>query len=807
MTTDIKTIGRFEIQRELGRGAQSAVYLAYDPQLLREVAIKTLHFSHSDAKRNQALLDEARAVSNLRHPNIVPIFDMGEQDGDPYLVFELVTGPTLAELIRRDGKLSAAQSADIMRQVVDALVQAHAAGIIHRDLKPTNILIDPSGKPRVMDFGIATRVDKAAADGTAVGLTGTPAYMAPEYIDKQIVSPLLDVYAAGLLLLEMVTGERAVKGESLAQIAYQIAHTPVSVPPGSSADDKLASIIAQACAKDPAVRVQGAAQLKKMLDDYLGAAATRISDVDDSAESKKQGTLEFLMRRMRHKSDFPALSDSVSAINKLTSSDKESINKLSNTILKDYGLTNKILRLVNSAFFRQSGGGNISTVSRAVMVLGFDAVRNVAITVLLFEHLQDKSNAKELKEAFLRANLAGMLARDASKKFLAREAEQSFICALFHSLGLLLAQYYFPEEVLEVRKVMLQRQCNEVQAAMQVLGLTFSDLGVGIAQHWGFPSDIVSTLQPLPEGPVRKPQTQEETLRVLANFGNELCEAIASTPQGEHAKAMHAVNQRFSGAMPFSDKQLLAVLESSYAEVSELASVLHVNLKQSPLAKQVRSWVAPERASGGVGAAKVATDSMAETVLEDAPFLDDEEEPTTTDAAAISEHAQSTLTAGIQDISNSLVDDFSLNDVLRITLETMYRAMGFQRVLLCLKDPRSGLMVGRFGFGQDTAEVVKKFRFSLSFNADVFHVATSKGVDIIITDIDDPKIADKIPDWYRKTMVAKTFVLFPLNIKGNPVALIYADRDKVGSIVIPEKELTLLKTLRNQAVLAIKSSM
>jgi hypothetical protein len=89
----------------------------------------------------------------------------------------------------------------------------------------------------------------------------------------------------------------------------------------------------------------------------------------------------------------------------------------------------------------------------------------------------------------------------------------------------------------------------------------------------------------------------------------------------------------------------------------------------------------------------------------------------------------------------------------------------------------------------------------------VFHLATSKGVDIIITDIDDPKIADKIPDWYRKAMVAKTFVLFPLTIKGNPVALIYADRDTAGSIVIPEKELTLLKTLRNQAVLAIKSSM
>jgi hypothetical protein len=116
-------------------------------------------------------------------------------------------------------------------------------------------------------------------------------------------------------------------------------------------------------------------------------------------------------------------------------------------------------------------------------------------------------------------------------------------------------------------------------------------------------------------------------------------------------------------------------------------------------------------------------------------------------------------------------------------------------------------MGGRFGFGVDTNEMAKKFRFSMAYSPDVFHLATSKGLDIIISDIDDPKIADKIPDWYRKSVTAKTFVLFPLTIKGNPVALIYCDRDKAGGIVIPEKELSLLKTLRNQALLAIKQSM
>lgn len=794
-----ESIGRFEIRRELGRGAQSVVYLAYDPQLQREVAIKTLHFSKSDTKRNQALLTEARAVSKLTHPNIVPIFDAGEEGGDPFLVFEFVDGPTLSELIKRDGQLSSALAADLMRQVLDALIQAHGAGIIHRDLKPSNILIDPSGKPRVMDFGIASRLTDDASNDS--GLTGTPAYMAPEYIERQEISDKLDIYAAGLLLLEMITGQRVVTGESLPQIAYQIAHQAVTVPADGRIDDKLSAIILKACTKDPKLRLQSAAQMKSMLDEYLGAAATPIDD-SGSTELKKQGTLEFLMRRMKHKSDFPALSDSVSAINKLTDSDKESINKLSNTILKDYGLTNKILRLVNSAFYRQSGGGSISTVSRAVIVLGFDAVRNIAITVLLFEHLQDKANARDLKESFLRANLAGTLARDASKKFMAREAEEGYICALFFSLGQLLAQYYFPEEVFEIRKVMLQQNCSQEAAAARVLGLSFSELGIGIAKYWGFPAPIIGSMRPLDDGPIKKPNTHDETLRLLSSFANELCNAIAAASKEDRVRVLHTINKRYSAAMPFSDSQLQAVLEKSFSEMTELAAVLHVNLKQSPFAKQVRQWVRPEK----LEESSLASDGMAATVLGDTNLLgDDDQEPVVSDNG-IPEDAQSTLAAGIQDISNSLVEDFSLNDILRIILETMYRAMGFQRVMLCLKDAKTGLMVGRFGFGADTSDLVKKFRFSVPYEPDVFHVAIHKAVDIIITDIDDPKISDKIPDWYRTSILAKTFVLFPLTIKNNPVALIYCDRDQAGSIVIPERELTLLKTLRNQALLAIKQS-
>ena len=132
--------------------------------------------------------------------------------------------------------------------------------------------------------------------------------------------------------------------------------------------------------------------------------------------------------------------------------------------------------------------------------------------------------------------------------------------------------------------------------------------------------------------------------------------------------------------------------------------------------------------------------------------------------------------------------------------------MGFGRVLLCLKDPKTATMSGRFGFGADVPSLAKLFSFPLAYEADVFHLATHKALDIIISDIDDPKIASRVPKWYRERVSAKTFVLFPLTVKGNPVALIYCDKEQAGSIVIQENELALLKTLRNQAILALKQA-
>lgn len=789
-------IGRFEIRRELGRGAQSVVYLAFDPQLEREVAVKTLHFSQPDPSQNATLLAEARLVSQLRHPGIVPIYEAGEEGGDVFLVFEYVPGENLAQYLRREGALPPARAAAFMVDILEAISHAHAHGIIHRDLKPSNILMDESGLPRVMDFGIATHLQAAASEGQA--FTGTPAYMAPEYISSRIVSEATDVFAAGLIFFEMLTGRRAIQGDNVYQIMNRIAHESLALPGegGPVLDDRLGDILLKATARLPESRFAQAQQFHQALQAYL----TPAEGAPVSAESK-QSTVDFLLRRLRHKGDFPALSESVSAINKIASSETESISRLSASILKDFSLTNKILRLVNSAHYRQAGGGNISTVSRAIIVLGFDAVRNIAVTVLLFEHLQNKANANQLKEEFLRANLAGLLARDIAVKLKQREQEQSFICAIFHNLGRLLTQYYFPEEGEEVRKVMLQKGVSEAVAALQVLGVSFEELGIGIARSWGFPPLIVNSMRELPAGHVRRPNTGEERLQVLSVFANEVCQVLSCASIEERDKELRRISSRFSDSVAMDDKELKQTLQEAVQEVADFARMIRINLQQTQFGRQLRKLGGLAGASGQEAGQDDGATGLGATILSAEGAVD------TASFGAEGQKAndaQAVLTAGIQDISNTLVEGFKLNEVLRIILETMYRAMGFKRVILCIKDPRQNVMQGRFGFGPEATELARRFTFTLNFTPDIFHAATSKGVDILISDVDDPKIAARIPDWYRKAVSAKTFLVFPLNIKNNPVALIYADRDEAGGIEISEKELSLLRTLRNQAVLAIK---
>lgn len=789
-----KLIGRFEIIKELGRGAQGVVYLARDPQLERQVAIKTLR--RDSSQQIDKLLHEARIASKLQHTHIIPLYDAGEQDGSPYLVYAYIEGETLAQSLKRSGAMPLVNAARIAASVLDGLACAHGQGVMHLDIKPANVMLGTNAQAMVMDFGIA-RIISQQPD-SAGEVAGTPQYMAPECITAQGPQFSSDQFSVGMMLYEMVTGTPVVDGGNIYQILHRNAHEKAEAPSSRNVqvDEKLEGIILKAIAKKPEERYADALAMRQALLQYLDATAE-----SKSAENggDKHSTLEFLLRRMRSKSDFPALSGIITEINKIVSSESESASKLAQTILQDFALTNKLLKLVNTVSYGQFGG-NINTISKAVVILGFETVRNIAMSLILLEFLQNKSQALEMKDEVIGSFFAGIIAARLSPGSRVGDAEESMICAMFHNLGRMLAKFYFFEESQEVARLMDDQGMDEEHAAIKVLGLSYNDLGVGVAKSWNFPGRLLAGMQKLPGDKIRKPASDTDQLCVTVNMANELCAISAVTDPRDKENALQKLTARYAGAAQVSEKIFSNALENSLQEFSKRSVMLGINTRQSPMLKKVRQWSG--HAEPVVQADKPATTDAMSGVTTLGSTV--ETGSASNGEAVAPPDAEAILSAGIQDVTNTLVEDYQLNDVLRMVLETIYRSLGFKHVLIMIRDNKQNQMVARFGFGENVVMLIPRFRFSLVFEPDVFHLAAEKGLDIVIEDVRAENIASKIPKWFNTAVDSQCFLLLPVTVNKKTLGLIYADMQAANSLQVTPQQLALLRTLRNQAILAIK---
>ncbi|RKE23624.1 serine/threonine-protein kinase [Streptomyces sp. TLI_171] len=241
---------RYRIEGLLGQGGGARVLRALDLRLGREVALKVLRPGAGE-DFSRRFVAEARTLARLRHRGLVEVYDYGQVDELPYLVLELVDGPTLADALRASA-LSVPATVRLGRELACTLAFVHACGVVHRDVKPSNVLIDASGSPRLADFGIARSPVDGDADATRTGLVvGTPAYLAPEQIRGEGARPASDVYALGLLLIECLTGQRVYPGGPIEAAVARLLHAP-SIPDGIPAP--LAQALRAMTRPDPAAR-------------------------------------------------------------------------------------------------------------------------------------------------------------------------------------------------------------------------------------------------------------------------------------------------------------------------------------------------------------------------------------------------------------------------------------------------------------------------------------------------------------------------------------------------------------------------
>jgi hypothetical protein len=293
-------ISRYEIRGEIGRGGMATVYLAYDPNTGRDVAIKVLprELMHDPAFRAR-FEREARTIAALEHPAIVPVYDFGEEDGQPFLVMRYLSGGSLVSRIRA-GPIPPQEASGILSRIGSALDAAHAKGVIHRDLKPANILFDQYGEAYLGDFGIA-RLSQGGGTLTGSTILGTPAYMSPEQISgEKTVDGRSDIYALGIVAFEMLTGRTPFQADS--PIKVMMMHVSAPLPRISEADPQLppgtGAVLERALAKEPDQRYQTAADFSREFQILAGertplpAAAPR-ADVDRTAATTDLPREEF----------------------------------------------------------------------------------------------------------------------------------------------------------------------------------------------------------------------------------------------------------------------------------------------------------------------------------------------------------------------------------------------------------------------------------------------------------------------------------------------------------------------------------
>ncbi|HUK19464.1 MAG TPA: protein kinase [Bryobacteraceae bacterium] len=287
-------LGRYQIVREVGRGAMGVVYLAEDPRLHRRVAIKTVELTLDDEQQRDflrnRLLRDAQAAASLSHPNIVPVFDVIEEPDSAYVVMEYVDGESLAARLRRTGRPEPAFTLRVLREMSAALDYTHARGVIHRDIKPGNVMLDAAGVAKIMDFGIARIADTRTNTPTGM-VMGTIHYMAPEQIKGEALDGRCDQFALGAVAYEMLTGGTMFGAQSLATLAYKIVNE--EPPPMRSLNGDLPEavdvVIRKALAKQPAQRFASCGEFVRTLDAAFAGQPLAIETPDREAPTRSMG--------------------------------------------------------------------------------------------------------------------------------------------------------------------------------------------------------------------------------------------------------------------------------------------------------------------------------------------------------------------------------------------------------------------------------------------------------------------------------------------------------------------------------------
>jgi HD-like signal output (HDOD) protein len=492
-----------------------------------------------------------------------------------------------------------------------------------------------------------------------------------------------------------------------------------------------------------------------------------------------------LLHKVCGDDDMFALGTSVARVVQMASSDDKGTHDLAYYVLSDVALTQRILRLSNTPTYRTASGTAVTTISRAISLLGFDNVKTTALAMLLVDALSNSAHAQSVRLELENALCASLVGREMARTSSYQGAEEASIAALFKNLAPLLVASHEHARYREISALAAGGKHTIGQASQMILGCSYDALTEAVLAEWKIPDSIVRSLAPLPSGIQKPAASRAEWMRQVASFSMEVSKLLARSVNPAATPDARSLLTRYGVALNLDADQMEDMFTSVQAHMTSLLQSM--NMQPQPRIEE------EPMGEGLPNVLLLATMDAGETAED------------TFHPSGKPHNARELLLAGVQDVTQMRAGgDTKLNDVILAVLETLYRSMGFRFATVCLKDPRSGQFRARVAFGEDHQRRQAGFVFPMAPTRDLFHLAMENDADLMIADAGSSKIRDLLPIWHRNLLPdARSFIVLPLVVGKVQLGLFYADRIHPAPEGVPPDETSLIKALKGQVLVAL----
>lgn len=506
-----------------------------------------------------------------------------------------------------------------------------------------------------------------------------------------------------------------------------------------------------------------------------------VSDPNETARTRAR-----LIQKFSSDGDLLSLGVAIARVVELTSSDGDATQDLAYYVLADAALTQKILRLANTVFYRSAAPNPITTVSRAIFMLGFDTVKTAALALLLVESLTNTKHADAIRGELVESLCASLLGRELARQSNLHGAEEASTAALFHNLGRMLMASHEHALYQHIGE-MTATGISQVQASVRVMGCSYEFITETVMREWNFPDFLVAAQEKPPAGALKPSRNKHEWMRQVVAFSAEAARLVLQAREGGVGKHIAPLLARFGSALNLDGERLGQLLALVRRDIEQVVTSLNLTRQDVDLDQAA----APANTLPGV-LKLAALDTHA--VLTDERW--DSGKPI---------NARELLLDGIMGATQMMgAGSYKPSALVLLVVEALYSSLGFRFATVCLRDARKNCYRAIVSIGEQHAERQRAFSFSDAGEPDLFTLAMENNAALMIDEAHSAKIRELLPAWHKQLLPdARSMMVLPLAHGKDVVGLFYADRAKPAPEGITSDEAALIKTLTGQMLTAI----